>query len=397
MSTPALIALTPSVPTLVLPADSRADASATRAKTFGEKLWSVCKKVDVMAQEIFDYIQNTVWPYIEKSGTIAKQTFTIVVITACSLKDKLGKIIPVIGLMSGLSFVLTLLSIPGSAEKLAKNIALEDHEGTLLKALGIVVDGGAAVDYLGSFINSLSNLGAIPQIAFFSLIGLPLAVALLGYSSIAGTYGLIRRGIVFHSMPKSVTKDNVDAVKQYFDKKLGISETERGIIQTTIEKKRAIIQKTVEKKHAKESSEEIEKLVNNEIQSLVNKKVKVLKACKINILERRTDKKVVNMMLHLQQHLNAKNADLKIADEAVRDMRNMMIRKITLGSLTTASNMTLCATLVSALAFPGAIPVLVPAIALARAGVTLFDHFFNLALLDMGLKHRAWAKSAPAA
>ena len=92
-------------------------------------------------------------------------------------------------------------------------------------------------------------------------------------------------------------------------------------------------------------------------------------------------------MKNLKIHLESRTADVETANKALRDMKRLMIRKITLGSMGALGNLAFGVTLAVSLFFPIS-AVVFPIVALAKTLVFLAIHHVQHVWMDKGLKHR---------
>lgn len=326
------------------------------------------RKIWDTAMKIFSFFKEKIWSGINQTGLIAKRTLQAIVEVCPDLKLRLGKVIATLGLLSGISFLLALQSLPSTFLGLSKNINLLDKEGIVLSSLSLIVNSSDAFDSFITFMSSLAGLELIPMIGFFSLIALPLAIGLLSYASVKGAYNVIRCSIHLYSLPKERTLDNLDSLKEYIKKRIDITDKEETKIRTKYQSRVGMTDQA--KKEA------------------IKRKITVLKDRKRNILARQTDIKVVNIMKNLQKHLatEGNDNDVDTANAALRDMRRLMGRKITVGSISTLTNMTFCISLIFTAIFPVLAPVTMPSIGAGRATVMLGSHFYNLFFMDKGLE-----------
>ena len=337
-----------------------------------DKIQKVSKKVQKVSSEIFNYFETVLWKYIKGTRDITKNSLKVLTLACTGLKGKLNPIIAQLGMFSLISCLLSLKAIPSHIESLIEHVKLRDGEGVALSLLSLITAPLITLESIISTIGSLVALEIIPTIAVFSLIGLPIAITLVGYSALRGLYNVIRCGINFHKLPKSLQEGNIEDFKAYIEKKIDV----------TVEENQKLEMKYGAKK-AELGEEEVEKCIQRE--------VKIIKDRKRNILTRHTDKKIYNIMRNLQTHLDEHPEDLDTANKALRDMKKLMVRKITLGSIGVASDVALLVTLACSAAFPIS-AFAAPVVGGVRAGVSLGRHFYQQNCFDKGLELREFTK-----
>lgn len=307
-----------------------------------------CLKITKLAKSVFNFLEDRVWPYMKQGAACIKNSLKLAVIKCPKFKLRYGQAIAGIGLLSAVSFFLILKSIPGSVENFLKNLSLRDHEGVAQTMIGIIMSPVDAMDQLGTFINSLSTLEAIPTIGFFSMIALPLVFAMLSYGAAKATYDIVRSGIHLHQMQKEVTNENLDGLKKYIKEQIGMTREEYKKIR--------------------------EKYPFHQDQI---REITILKDRKVNILARHTDKKVVNIMKNLQKHLEENPNDAKTADKAVKDMRKLTKRKIVLDAIGLGFTVTMLTSLVVS-TLTGLVPAVVaPMILIGKAVWGVSKHVYK--------------------
>ena len=293
---------------------------------------------------IFDLFERVIWEFVNQSAKVIKNSVGIVVKTCPKYTARLGSAIKAIGLLSGINLLLSLKSMPGNLQNWKKNKDLGDLEGTVTASLGLLASLADMLDDTITFTNVLAFIGIFPTIAFFGMIGLPLSMGLLTYGIATKSYYTFRHAQFMHALPKEINSENMEEFKKFLSEKL-------------------------------------------------DDPMDRLKAKKINVLNRRADPKVVNIMKNLQKTLNADAADLNKANEALKDIKTLMGRKITLGCVSVLMNTTMLTTIVAAAAFPAA-AVGLPFVAIAKALVSIGSHGYKSFCFTKGLNHPEFAKAS---
>lgn len=243
-----------------------------------------------------------------------------------------NKAIGALGALSFVNMLLNFLNIPFKVKDAVDDQKKGDKEGTALNAAAAVASGAEVVYDMSLGVAALTAVGAIPFIAAFSLIVVPLAIVVLTYATAKGIYDIVQQGRFLHSIPLSLPEDanGVEILKSYLDKKLGVQK------------------------------------VNSEI---------TFSAKKNNVLKRRADKKIVKLMKHLRMELDREKPDMKKANAALKHMKGFMWRKIGLESVGVVVNLAMLGALIASAVLPGLTVIVVPvvggvksAIAIARLG-----------------------------
>lgn len=275
----------------------------------------------------YKVFEETIWEYINQSAKAARFTMKAVVIKVPEYAERLTNIIAKVSLLSGVSVLLALKGLPGQLESWYKNIAMDDPEGAILASFGLLATLGDILDTLGTFVGGLTDLGAIPKIAFFGLIGFPLAIGLLCYALLNKAYQFFHHGRFLSSLPQEITAENMA---------------------------------------------EFEKFLKSSIDG----------AQKVHMLTRYTDSKVCNIMKNLVQHLENNPNDVVTANQALQDMQAVMGRKITLGSVASVMNLAL---LIALVALSAINPLILPLTLAAKAVVALSCHIYKSHFIDVNL------------
>ncbi len=343
-------------------------APAAPAATNG---WETFKETAV---KIAKFIEDILWKYIKEAGNIAKRTIKLVVLTVSEISSKIAPVITKIGILSGFSALLALKATYGAGASLAENIRLKDAEGIAWSTLSLIVNPLDALDSIITTMDALAAFGAIPQVAAFSLIALPLAIGLVGFATIKGIYDLIMNAIHFSSFPKALSEENLDSFREYLKSKIGVTAEEKEALEKQLEKQKAA-------------------LSEGEFEKLKNKEIAIVKDRKKNIISRQADAKVYNIMKNMKKMLKDKSADLTTANLALDDMKTIMARKITWGSFSALTNLAFVTTLACSAVFPISVFAL-PAVAGARAVFQIGKHHYDHVWLHHGLNLPHLAASA---
>lgn len=288
----------------------------------------------------FEIFRDTIWKKISHRIGITIKCANIIL----EQNLKVLRVIKALGLAVIINAILTLSRLPEQIEEFVKNISLKDIEGIFLKGLDLISNPADALDSITSFVNTLSAIEAIPVIGFFSIIALPLGITLLSYKILKVSYQLVHLGMIKHQTIKKVsTADDIGKLKAYLEKKLTVTAAEK---------------KEIQNKHGIEDLE---------------KRIELLKSRKINQLTRRTDKKIVNLMQNLLNHINNNENDLETANHALSDMHTLLNRKITYQGIGLGADLGYLAVSICSIAFPVLVPA-VSVVAVARQMISLKLH-----------------------
>lgn len=324
------------------------------------------KKVGDVVKKVFDFFENVVWKYIQQIvGNLAKRVLKVISLTCTELAGKLSPIITRLGIVSAVSLILTLKGIPKSVESLIQKINLHDHEGTVFSALSLALTPLDALDSLITTMEALTAFGVVPQIAFFSLIGLPLAIGLSCYGAIKSVYDLIVNSIELHFIPKTLTAENREEVQIYLEKKIGITSEESMNIHKRLESQK--------------------EQLGDEYETQLKREFDLVKDRKRSIFTRHTDVKVYQIMQKLHKELQKPKINLTDANLALKDVKTIMVRKIGWSSAAAATNIALSASLITAAAFPLISPFALPCVLGVRGLVSVAKHHFEHVWMYKGL------------
>jgi len=175
------------------------------------------KKVD----QYFATFRDVLWNYIKNSYQIARRGMKIVAVKIPRFEPKMLKAIAALGLAHAINTALILSKYPSTVKSFLQNLSIQDIEGVVLSGISLIMNPLDAVDSGITFLTSATTLGLFPVVAVFSIIALPIALALLGYGSLRGVYDLIRLGVHKHQSPKQVkTMEEVQKIKLSLEKKL---------------------------------------------------------------------------------------------------------------------------------------------------------------------------------
>lgn len=304
--------------------------------------------------KVFKAVIVDEWGGIYNISGFARRSLQTVTKIIPKMEVKVIKAISTLGLFGGFNVVMILSSIPNGAMKFYKDCKLGDFEGALLSGVGTIISLGDALDSSIKFISSLVAFKVIKEVTMLTPVGLPLGIALLGYSSIKGTYDSIRYTMSLYKMYKHVEADDIDSIKAYLDRKIELTEKEVASAEKRYE--------TIEN--------------NEEREAKINKRIEVLKTRKVNSIKRHTDEKIVAIMKNLRSEIE-ENPDPAKAKEALKDMRTLMRRRLTVRVSTATASIMMLAALITSTVFPIAQPAVFPTIAAGRAAVMAGTHFYN--------------------
>ncbi len=333
--------------------------SFTREK---ESFW---QKAQATAFAALEFIEEIFWRYAEEANTLAQHVLTIITEACGELHSKLSPVISKLGILALVSCLFSLKSIPSSFESLIEHIKTKDSEGTFFSLLNLATTPLEILDCIGATVEALAAFGAIPEILFFSMIAMPLTLTLVGIAAFKGLYDIICCSIQLNELPKILSESSLDDFRGYLKAKIGVTGEERACLEAEF---------------ANLKTEASDKAFKEKIKY----EIKILKCRKWNVLERRTDVKVCNLMKQLKKHLKKNPTDLTTANLALEDMKTLMGRKITWDSLELAMNTAYFATLACSIIFPIS-AFAVPAVAGSRAVFGLGKHHYMHTWLEHGL------------
>lgn len=294
------------------------------------------------------YFRGTLWKYIKEPIGMTRKGLKIVAIYIPKWDPKIIRAIAGLGTILVINAILTASKIPDTCIGFMKNVNLHDVEGSIFGMTSIFITSLDTISSTINFTSSLVKLGVIPVITMFSIIALPLSITLLSYVSLKGIYDIVRLSIHMANTPSKVNEDQIEKLRNSLNKKLTIPQSE-------IEKIKIKFQHDVSKR---------------------DKRIKRLQDRKINIIKRQTDKRIYKIMSNLLKHLNEENADLDTTNNHLSDIRTLMIRKITVDTQGTLTNVALSVTLISTYFFP-IHALTIPIVGLIRGGVMLGKHAYN--------------------
>jgi hypothetical protein len=305
-------------------------------------LTTIMKIVEFINKEI----KKNVWePFVKNATKLGREILRVSLILGKPVAELAGKVkeaIAALGLVNLITAAFIVFGIPFVVKEAVDKSKIGDTEGVVRASVGGVMDVTDAISNLSTALNSMSALGAViaaPALAFFSVVGLPLAIAGLGYAAIKGTYDVVQNSISLHEMYKELKNlqqaQNVDQLKDYIDRKLGVTQDENNALH--------------------------------------------FEAKQVSICERRSDKKVVKLMKELRAHLEENN-DVATAQLALEHMKGLMWRKIGINTSGVIMNAALCAVLIATLVYPAISPIVVPVVGGAKALVGLGRSGLNIAL-----------------
>lgn len=280
--------------------------------------------------------EKVIWEFVNQTGNVVKQICKAVLVTCPAYAVRLSKVIAHIGFLAGINLIMNFKDLPGQLANWYQNIPLEDLEGGILGTLDLFATLGSMLNDVSTVSSSLAALGAIPTIAFFGAIGIPLGMGLLSYAIVSRTYSLGRNCQFVSSLPKEITEENI---------------------------------------------EEFKKMIAEKVDDPVAK----LKQKKIRVLSRYADPKVTAIMQKLHIHLSKHPEDVATANSALKDIRTLMKRKVTLGVASTVANTAMLTALAASLICPAA-AIVVPFVGLAKASTAIGTHAYKTFRFESGLQ-----------
>ena len=315
------------------------------------KFTYLCEELHTLATKVFDVFERYIWPPTREVINTTKNALKVVALSYETCSETLSPIIAKIGAASSILFLFALKGIYTNALGFLQNLTIQDTEGVALSALATLSSAGLAMDGLNTTLQALEQgfgyTTFSPLTIAFKIISLPLVLCLLSHSVIRNTYNIARQAIEFSSLPPEVNNEgDFQSLKGLINEKLDLSPDE--LNQATLAKR----------------------------------DIQVLKDRKRNILVRRTDMKIVNIMNKLK---NVDSKDIDTANKALRDIKRITFRKIGISAVTVIVNTAqLVALAVSN--FFGASPLVLPIVTGSRAAINLGSELFQSCLMDKGLE-----------
>ncbi|CRX38411.1 hypothetical protein [Estrella lausannensis] len=305
------------------------------------------KKVEAesnLAVRVMNVFEKAIWDFINQTSKVLKQTMKIVIVKCPEYAERLSKVIAHIGFLAGVSLLLSIKSLPSQMANWYKNFPLEDLEGGILGTLDLFATLGGMLDDVSCFTGSLTAVGAIPAVAFFGAIGMPLAISLLSYAILSKSYSLVRHGQFIASLPKEINAENLEEFKKMIAERLDDPDAK-------------------------------------------------LKAKKIRVLSRHADPKVTAIMEQLKVHLEKNPGDLEGVNLALNDMKVIMRRKMALGTVATVANGAMLTALVAGILCPPA-AIAVSVVAAMKATTAIGSHAYKTFWFESNLTSMERMKSA---
>lgn len=292
---------------------------------------------------VFETVRDELWSYIKNVYQLFRRGFKIVAVKIPKFEPKMLKAIAALGLLHAINVAFILSKYPANIKDFLSNLSMKDIEGVVLSGISLLMNPLDALDSTITFATSASTLGLMPVIAVFSIIALPIAITLLGYATLKGTYDLIRLGIHKHQLPKEVkTQADLQKLKLQLEKKVSVTAAER---------------EKIERKYAGDGKK-------------ILHKIEVLKSRKINILKRQTDAKIVNQMTNLLERIKQDPTGIGIVNGTLSDTHTLMNRKIVVGVTGTAANIAMLVAVVVSAIFAIS-PLVIPIVAAVRHAISI--------------------------
>lgn len=318
--------------------------------TKGDRLSALISKVTSVLEKIWGYVKHLVKTTKQVLAAVKKGMPKS---ANPSFLFRLNKAIAALGLLSLLNILITFDSAPANAKKLAQAVRLSDGEGIIKEAISRLLEAGGILSDVSTFVTSLVTLDAIPTVAFFGLIALPLTLTLLSASIVLGVYNTVFQSIHLHQMPKSC-----EELRGYLEKKLDVSDAELKEYQMKKYGAHSVTMLEDDRKH--------------------------LELKKQSILTRQTDKKVVEYMKKLRVDLETNSL---VAKNGLSDLKTLLRRKIVLELVGTVAKVAMLAVIVAGLVFPYMAPVVIPVVGGAIGLFSLGTHVYQNHFMDRGLKN----------
>lgn len=270
-------------------------------------------KVYTCAKHAFLEMRDKLWNFINPPWQIVRRSIHITAQVVPQFSTKLLRVFAGMGLTMCLNALLTLSKLPDTVKSLLKNLELNDIEGVITSCFSLLMNPLDILDSTMVFTKSLAALGVIPVISIFSMISLPVALVLLGYGTLKGTYDTYRIGMEMTKFPKQITSDSLENLHETLKDRLYGAKSIRHIHKLT----------------------------------------------------RRTDQKVVNLMKDLLE-----TQDVNLANQKLKILHSHLQEKFVIGCISNLATLGLGVTLAATYIFPVS-AVTISAAILIKNAVTL--------------------------
>lgn len=190
-------------------------------------------KVHDFALKTFLEFRDNLWNFINPSWQAFRRGIQISAHVVPQMSAKLLRVFAAMGLTASVNALLTLSKFPNTATGLIKNLELKDIEGVVTSCFSLLMTPLDILDSTMTFANSLASLNIIPVISIFSMISLPVALVLLGYGTLKGTYDAFRLEMEISKLPEKVHENSLKEFHQTLGIRLHEERNNRKILKLT--------------------------------------------------------------------------------------------------------------------------------------------------------------------
>ena len=295
------------------------------------------QSIESIVSKLFHDFRDNVWGFTNYSVQVVRRSIQISARVIPRFEDKMLRVFSSLGLISGISALLTLSKYPESVNSFSKNLSLQDIEGAVLSGCSLIINPLDMLDSAITFSNSLAAIGVVPVVTVFSTLGLPIALTLLGYATTKGLYDSIQLSCHLNQLPSKASSESIPKLLNILENKLTVTNSER---------------KAIEKRYVKDPER-------------AKRRIEILQDKKINKLTRQTDQKVVAKMSEMLDEIRNGPGNLNALNSTLFQTRTLMKRKLVVLCIGNLSSFSLWATLASTYVFQVS-AVALPALVLSR-------------------------------
>lgn len=328
-------------------------------------------------KNVLDKVKEFWGILVKEPVKIASTVLKVLSLALTKVAESVKTAIQALGLISFGTALLHLVGIPFSIKGMVDKAKIDDKEAAAFSGSDAVMGAVETIGDTGSGVSALAALGAIPIVVAFAVIALPFAIAGLGYAVGKGVYNLAHNAKFLHDIrmiEQQATAYKVNVINAYtLDSKYENKEPNllsANRIESTAAKYKFNLLKNYIDGKLNATDEEVEVEVQKEINKEIKKNEKELFSDKLtidhakiekdvraklalkkqSIFERRSDKKMVELMKHFRKNVTSRD-DVQ-TQAALDHIKGFMWRKIGLSSAGIAVNAALLGGLIATLITP---------------------------------------------
>jgi len=176
-----------------------------------------------------------IWRYLGKINSMTRSLLNASIrithpltLGGRNLDAKIFSLITKLKLFSIIDVTYNLSAIPSVAEKIFKNYQLSDYEGVALSSLSCLLISLDTVDSLGTFINAFLDVNSLTPVAFFSNIGMPLALGMITLGFVSRLIQVIKTDQLFtrFSQASSQIENREQHLNLFLEQEIGLTVEE---------------------------------------------------------------------------------------------------------------------------------------------------------------------------